>query len=79
MAPINDCYIPNFYFPDHIPFHDFKAVGYGAWEVVGYADEGCMKKLVTISPEEMGQCKTMKQGEFVRGVTARPLFNGDPN
>ncbi|KAF2688862.1 Cyanovirin-N [Lentithecium fluviatile CBS 122367] len=79
VAPISECYNPNVYFPDHLPFEDFKAVSTGAWEVTGYSDEACTKKLVTISPEELGQCKTMKSGEFVRGVTSRPLFNGDPN
>jgi hypothetical protein len=79
VGPINNCLIPMVYFQVALPFDDFKAMSYGAWEVTGYADEACTQKLLTISPEEMGQCRTMQPGVFVRGISSRPLFNGDPN
>ena len=80
IDPISECYNPNVYFPDQLAFDKFKAATKeGAWEVTGYADKACTQKIVTISPEDLGQCKAMANGQAVKGITARPLFNGDPN
>jgi len=80
IGPLSKCYNPNVYFADHLAFDDFKAASSGgAWEITGYADEACTEKIITISPEELGQCKTIAQGQAVKGITSRPLFNGDPN
>ncbi|KAH6918060.1 Cyanovirin-N [Coprinopsis sp. MPI-PUGE-AT-0042] len=76
-APLSTCWEPNFYFADKMAFSDIKLAGVGAWEVTAYSDGACTKKLGTISPEQAGVCLTFG-GEKVRGITSRPLFNGDP-
>ena len=77
MTPLTECWEPFIYFPDKMQFSQLKLAGAGAWELTAYADGACTKKLGTISPEEAGTCKTFGT-EKVRGITTRPLFNGDP-
>jgi hypothetical protein len=77
IAPLPNCWQPNFYSPHPIAFSGIKLVALSAWELTLYADGACTKKLGVISPEQAGQCLTFN-GEKVRGVTSRPLFNGDP-
>jgi hypothetical protein len=77
-SPIPDCIAPAFYFTENkFQFDILKMASSAAWELTGYADPQCKKKVVVISPEMAGQCQNLK--ELVKGVTARPLFNGDPN
>ncbi|KAF1959271.1 Cyanovirin-N [Byssothecium circinans] len=77
ITPINKCLAPAIYFEDKFQFSQLKLAGVGAWELTGYSDEACTKKVVTISSEDAGTCKTLP--EQVRGVLSRPLFNGDSN
>ncbi|KAH6918061.1 hypothetical protein BKA70DRAFT_1393848 [Coprinopsis sp. MPI-PUGE-AT-0042] len=77
LAPLSACYEPWFYFEDKMAFSDLKLASVGAWELTVYADGACTKKLGSISPEQAGTCQTFG-GEKVRGITSRPLFNGDP-
>ncbi|KAF2730593.1 hypothetical protein EJ04DRAFT_567617 [Polyplosphaeria fusca] len=72
-----ECYVPVIYFPDaHYVFSRFKIMGEGAWEVRGFADEGCTGEPVEVLGEgDVGVCKVL--GERVRAVSVRPLFNGD--
>lgn len=76
IAPLSSCWEPNFYFADKMAFSEIKLAAPGAWELTAYADGACTEKLGTISPEQAGTCQTFS--ERVKGVTSRPLFNGDP-
>ncbi|KAF2688861.1 hypothetical protein K458DRAFT_385025 [Lentithecium fluviatile CBS 122367] len=75
-GPVRECYVP--WELEPAVFNQFQLKAEGAWELTGYADKKCQRKLITIGPEMRGLCHDLK-GEFVRAYTARPLFDGDPN
>jgi hypothetical protein len=74
-GPVKDCRVLKDL--DPAVFNQFQLMAEGAWELTGYADKKCEKKLITISPEQRGTCFDLG-GDFVRAYTARPLFDADP-
>ncbi|KAH6918063.1 hypothetical protein BKA70DRAFT_1554216 [Coprinopsis sp. MPI-PUGE-AT-0042] len=76
--PLSKCYVPTVYFSwYYFQYSQLKIVGEGAWELTVYSDQECTKKIGIISaPDEAGVCKSFGT-EKVRGITTRPLFNGD--
>lgn len=74
--PHNECLRASYYFLENIwQFEKIKMAGEGAWEMVGYADDNCTQELITIAPEQMGQCQSPSQ--LVKSLVVRPAFNGD--
>jgi hypothetical protein len=70
--------VPFLYFPDyHFQFEMIKFVSEGAWEMIAYADEGCMGEEMRIGYADRGICRAV-EGERLRAFTVRPVFNGDP-
>ena len=62
---------------DNYQYNQLRLVGTAAWEFVGYAEVACEEKVITISPEQAEQC--FSKSELIKGLTWRPLFNGDLN
>ncbi|KAF2636225.1 Cyanovirin-N [Massarina eburnea CBS 473.64] len=74
-TPITSCLAPSFYLPYEFQFDHLKLAGAAAWELTGYADAECTEKVIVLTPDDSGKCNLLP--ELVRGVTSRPLFNGD--
>ncbi|KAF2707183.1 hypothetical protein K504DRAFT_535717 [Pleomassaria siparia CBS 279.74] len=52
------CFVPSVYFPDHFVFSAMKLIREAAWELKGYADEGCTQLIHTLGP---GVCKVVDE------------------